>query len=156
MVTETYGYRFTYNRSNYVSSKSELIPDSEKYNNSISVNRVSVEGTMQVLNLIPINYRLKERIGLLMTGGFGASFASSNKEPVNDTYYNIMAGGTFQVKLSKSLSFLTLVNGFLHLDQNLNYIGDYTEKGNWSVSGEVLVGLQYNIGSPRKRHADWY
>ena len=157
MVNETFGYRGTLNISDYMNSAlSNPLPTADQYPNSFSANRISLEGVMQLTNLFPVNYRLKEHIGLLITTGLGASFANSNNVLYSDTFYSLMAGGTLQVKLSKRWSAFGIVNGFAHFDQNINYAGAINEEGFWSIGTEILGGLQYNIGSSRKRHADWY
>ena len=148
MHTETLGLRGHFGRSTYRAS-------SLGTSSSISYNRLGLEGVVQLLNIIPIDYRIKEKFGLLITGGAALSMGKSALTSQKDLVGSLMGGGTLQFKLSDKMSLIGIGNGYFNVSQSIGYDGASNASGS-SFTLELIVGLQWNLGDPKKRHADWY
>ena len=149
MHTETLGLRGHYGRSTFQAR-------SAAESNSVTYNRLGLEGAVQLLNVFPLDYRIKEKFGLLMTGGLAMSVAKSSLTSKTDVVASLMGGGTLQIKLSEKMSLIGVGNGYINLSQSVGYDGVSKSSGFKSLTLEGLIGLQINLGDPKKRHADWY
>ena len=148
MHTETLGLRGHFGRSTYQAS-------SLGASSSVTYNRLGLEGVVQLLNIIPIDYRIKEKFGLLITGGAALSLGKSALTSQKDLVGSLMGGGTLQYKLSDKMSLIGIGNGYLNVSQSIGYDGQSYPSGK-SLTLEGFIGLQWNLGDPKKRHADWY
>lgn len=149
MFSEDYGLRGHYGRTTF---QARSVAES----NSVTYNRLGLEGALQLMNLFPIDYRIKEKFGLLMTGGLALSMAKSSLTSNTDVVGSLMGGGTLQIKLSEKMSLIGVGNGYINLSQSVGYDGVSKASGFKSLTLEGLIGLQWNLGDPKKRHADWY
>ena len=149
MHTETYGLRGHFGRSTFQAR-------SAAESNSVTYNRLGLEGAVQLLNVFPLDYRIKEKFGLLMTGGLALSMAKSSLTSQTDIVGSLMGGGTLQIKLSEKMSLIGVGNGYINLGQSVAYDGVSKSSGFKSLTVEGLIGIQINLGDPKKRHADWY
>ena len=66
------------------------------------------------------------------------------------------SGFAGKIKLSEKMSLIAVGNGYINLSQSVAYDGVSKSSGFKSLTLEGLLGLQINLGDPKKRHADWY
>ena len=98
MHTETLGLRGHFGRSTFQARSVDA-------SRSVTYNRLGLEGAVQLLNVFPIDYRIKEKFGLLMTGGAALSMAKSSLTSQTDVVKSY-GWWYLQIKLSDKMSLI--------------------------------------------------
>lgn len=131
-------------------------PDDSKMN--LKMNRLGLEAVANIGELLNVDYRIRERYGLLFHTGFGLTLAQPSTVKGSDKLANVLAGFTGEIKLNDRFTLLgdmTYVGSF---KQNYGYNGALINANGADESGgfvNVSVGIMYSLGS-QKYHADWY
>lgn len=131
-------------------------PKDSKMN--LKMNRLGLEGVANIGKLLNVNYRLRERYGLLFHTGFGLTLAQPSTAKGSDKIANILAGFTGEIKLNNRFTLLGDMTYVANFKQNYGYNGSLINVNGANESGgfvNVSVGIMYSLGS-EKYHADWY
>ncbi|WP_157429291.1 hypothetical protein [Aequorivita sublithincola] len=124
----------------------------------ISMNRVGLEGVANVGRLLNVDYRLRERIGLLFHTGVGVSFARPSSVSGTDHIGNFLIGFTGEIKLNERISFFGDMTYIRNFKQHYGYNGELLNANYDAEAGSfvnVSIGIMYSFGQ-KKYHADWY
>ncbi|WP_347375023.1 hypothetical protein [Aequorivita sp. Q41] len=150
MLTESFGLKGHYAFNGFSSSKNK--------NYKISFNRVGLEAVANVGKLLKVDYRLRERLGLLVHSGFGITLAKPSFVDGTDHIGNFLIGLTGQIKLNDNFTLLGDMTYVRSFEQQYSYKGQLINANFDPVSGSfvnVSIGIMYNFGEERY-HADWY
>ncbi len=124
----------------------------------ISMSRIGLEGVVNVGQLLDVDYRIREHIGLLFHTGLGVTFAKPSSVSGTDHMGNILVGFTGQIKLNDRFVLLGDMTYVNNVKQHYGYNGEVLTPDLDTKPGgfvNVSIGLIYNIGQ-EKYHADWY
>jgi len=129
--------------------------DPGDYKLGVSYNRFGVEGVISLSRLGRVHYLTREYVGLLLHAGAGVTVGESSYVNRSDTFANLLAGFTAQVKLFENVSLLGDLSYIFNINQKYGYNGRvFTDPASTSFVN-VSIGLMYSIGN-YKYHADWY
>ncbi|WP_010520857.1 OmpA family protein [Aquimarina agarivorans] len=117
--------------------------------------RGSIQGVINLGNIMGFRTTAFKNIGLLFHGGGGLSFFDYNTEGNTDDELavNFILGLTPQLKLSKRVTFHTDLSYSRHLGQNFNWDGaeNVTDFGSLLTA---TAGFTIHLGK-HENHADW-
>lgn len=149
MFTEKIGLKGHYGFNRFAN------PDDTKM--GVTFHRVAVEGVLNVGKLLNVNYRLRERLGLLFHTGVGVTFARPEATRGTDHMGNFLVGLTGQIKLNESFTLLGDMTYIRNMKQHYAYNGQPLVPFDATPGAfvNVSVGIMYNLGE-HKYHADWY
>ncbi|HLW31600.1 MAG TPA: hypothetical protein VKX40_05010, partial [Aequorivita sp.] len=121
-------------------------PDDNKM--GVTFHRIGMEGVVNVGKLLNIDYRLRERLGLLFHTGVGVTFANSEASQGTDHIGNFLVGFTGQVKLNESFTLLGDMTYIGNMKQHYAYNGQRLIPFEATSGGfvNVSVGIMYNLG----------
>ena len=132
--------------------------DPKNSNMKLGLNRLGLEGVANLGKLMNVDYRLRERFGLLLHTGVGVTFAQPSSVDGTDHMGNILVGLTGQIKLNDSFTLLGDMTYIANLKQQYAYNGELINANYDPEPGsfvKVSIGIMYSFGE-RKYHADWY
>lgn len=135
-----------------------LFGDSENSNNGLKLNRLGLEGVLNLGKLLNVNYTIREKVGLLMHGGAGLTFAQSVSENSTDHMGNLILGLTGEIKLSNRFTLLGDITYVSNINQQYGFNGLPLNPNNDPEMGSfanISIGVMYSLGRKR-HHADWY
>lgn len=150
MFTEKFGIKGHYAFNRFAN------PDDTSM--GLSMNRVGLEGVANIGKLLNVNYRIRERFGLLFHTGLGVTLAQPSSTDGTDKIGNILVGFTGQIKLNENFALLGDMTYVSSFKQSFGYNGALLKSSSPSGSGgfvNVSIGIMYSIGD-KKYHADWY
>lgn len=150
MFTENFGAK-----AHYAFNRFENPDDHEM---GISMNRVGLEGVANVGKLLNVDYRLRERFGLLFHTGVGITFANPSSVVGTDHMGNFLVGFTGEIKLNESFTLLGDMTYVRNFKQHYAYNGELLNANLDAEPGgfvNVSIGIMYSFGE-NKYHADWY
>ncbi len=150
MFTEKFGLKGHYAFNRFAN------PDDNKM--GVSFNRIGLEGVVNVGRLLNVNYRLRERLGLLFHTGAGITFAKPSSANSAEHTGSILVGLTGQYKLNNSFALTGDLTYVANLKQHYAYNGELLDANFESVTGSfvnVSVGIIYYFGE-EDYHADWH
>ena len=149
MFTEKFGLKGHYGFNRFANPKDTKM--------GVTFHRIGMEGVMNVGKVLNINYRLRERLGLLFHTGVGVTFARPEATRGTDHMGNFLVGLTGQIKLNESFTLLGDMTYIRSMKQHYAYNGQpmipFEDTPGAFVN--VSVGIMYNLGEHRY-HADWY
>lgn len=150
MFTEKIGIKGHYGFNSFVNSDDTSM--------GLTMNRVGLEGVFNVDKILNINYRFRERLGLLFHTGIGVTVGKSSSATPLDHMGNFLVGFTGQYKLNDRLSLIGDMTYIMNFKQNYAYSGQlFNPENNPSTNSfvNVSVGIMYSLGQ-NSHHADWY
>ena len=150
MFTEKFGVKGHYGFNGFSNPD-----DSEE---SLTFNRLGLEGVVNIGKLLNVNYRIRERVGLLFHTGAGITFAKPSSISNSEHIGNFLIGFTGQIKLNNRFTLLGDMTYFSNFKQHYAYNGELLDPDFEGQSGSfvnVSIGIMYNLGEG-KYHADWY
>lgn len=147
MFTEKFGIKGHYGFNSF--------SDPNKSEMGISLNRVGFEGVANIDKLFNINYRFRERFGLLFHTGVGVTLGKPTDDGDADYMGNLMMGFTGQIKLSGSLTLLGDITYIKNLKQDYGFNGVLLDNSAPHSFVNVSIGIMFSLGQANY-HADWY
>lgn len=150
MFTEKFGIKGHYAFNRFAN------PDDTQM--GITMNRAGLEGVANIGKLLKVNYRLRERFGLLFHIGLGITIANPSDANEIDRIGNILAGFTGEIKLNERFTLLGDVTYIANFDQQYGFNGallNLSKNPETASFVNVSIGIMYNLGE-EKYHADWY
>ena len=149
MFSEEFGLKGHYGFNQFANRKN--------HKEKLEMHRIGLEGVANIGKLLNVDYRVREKVNLLVHSGLGISFANSPAETGTDHTGNILVGLTGEIKISNRLTLLTDATYIANFKQHFGYNGIQFENGN-SKTGSFLnlsIGIMYSFGK-KGIHADWY
>lgn len=148
MFSEKFGAKGHFAYNHFINSNNS--------NEGVGASRMGLEGVMNVGKVLNINYRIREKVGLLLHAGAGITFANPISEGGVERMGNLMGGLTAQVKLSKRFALMADATYVANLSQHYDFNGAaLNPKTNSGGFLNVSLGLSYTFGT-YGIHADWY
>ena len=117
--------------------------------------RGSLQGVINIANLIDTKSTVLKNVGLLLHGGFGLSLIDL-KTRDNDNTINGIVGLTPQVKLSNRVTLQADLSVITNVSQNYNFDGAQSSPISF-LDGSIAtatIGFAINLGK-NDSHADW-
>lgn len=148
MFSERFGAKGHFAYNHFVNSNNS--------NEGVHFSRVGLEGVMNVGKVLNIDYKIREKVGLLLHAGAGISVADPIADGDVDKVGNLLGGLTAQVRLSNSFALMIDGTYVANVSQNYNFNGarlsSNTNSGGFM---NVSLGISYSFGA-NVIHADWY
>lgn len=148
MITQKYGIKAHYAYNGF--------RDKNDKNLKNDYHRLGLEGVVNIGKLLDVNYRIREKIGLLAHSGAGLTLSKPNTGGT-DRIGNFLVGLTGEVKLSERFTLLGDFTYVVNFKQHHSYNGVPLPNSEPTTGGygNISIGLMYALGG-KKIHADWY